>query len=557
MESLTIVIGGEAGQGLVTVGQLLAKGLVRCGYYIVVTQGYESRIRGGHNTFAIRVSADPIHAPCEMVDVLVALDDDTITIDGKLLTPNGVMIADEKFTLPDDLSPRGLAVPYSKLARGKSLNVAAVGVAAAILGMPQDLLASLVTETFADHPEAADENASALSAAFDWINGREAMLPPAKEAGKRLTMNGTDAVALGAMAAGVTFCSFYPMSPATAISLTLAEYSTRTGVIVEQAEDEIAAINMALGAAYAGARSIVPTSGGGFALMSEGVSLAGMTETPVVIVVGQRPGPATGLPTRTEQADLEFVLRAGHGEFPRAIFAPADIEECFHLTRKAFDVSLKYQIPAFVLIDQFLADSYRAVEPFAAKDLKPVASGIGRHTSSEPYKRYHVTDSGVSPRLLPGMSENLVVADSDEHTEDGHITEDLTVRKAMVDKRLRKLDGVCTDVLSPTCVGDPDPDILFVTWGSSRGSVEEAAEDIRGRGKKTAVLSFSQVWPLVPEQFERHLLSAGRTICVEGNATGQFARLLRAECCFDVSDRLPRYDGLPITPEYVLRALKI
>jgi 2-oxoglutarate ferredoxin oxidoreductase subunit alpha len=368
-------------------------------------------------------------------------------------------------------------------------------------------------------------------------------------------MNGNEAVALGALAAGVRFCSFYPMTPATGIPLNLAAEARAMGLVVEQAEDEIAAINMAIGASFAGAPSMVATSGGGFALMTEGVSLAGMTETPVVIVVGQRPGPATGLPTRTEQGDLEFVLHAGHGEFPRAIFAPGTPEQGFRLSRKAFDLAARYQGPIFLLTDQFFADSYRAVAPFDVEALPFVAAGIEGDASNVPYRRYAITASGVSPRLLPGMTRHLVVVDSDEHTEDGHITEDLTVRKAMVEKRLKKGQGLKAEVVPPELVGDGEPDLLLVCWGSTQGAVEEAAARVRAGGARVATLHFSQVWPLVPEQFLSYLEQARGVVGVESNAFGQFARLIRRETGFAIQRQVLRYDGLPMTPEYILREL--
>ena len=307
------------------------------------------------------------------------------------------------------------------------------------------------------------------------------------------------------------------MTPATSIGQTLAGWAKKMGLIVEQAEDEIAVINMALGASFAGAPSMVGTSGGGFALMVEGVSLAGMTETPIVIVIGQRPAPATGLPTRTEQGDLEFVLHSGHGEFPRAIFAPGSIEDCFTLTRKAFQFAEAFQIPAFLLTDQFLADSYRAVPPFQIKGLPVLKPGaIAGMKVEKPYQRYSMAEQGVSPRLLPGLSENLVVADSDEHTEDGHLTEDLVVRRKMVEKRLKKGDGLRAEGVIPEYQGDEKPNVLLVCWGSTKGSVLEAASLMREKGNPTAALHFSQVWPLVPEQFISRLQKAAKVIAVEG-----------------------------------------
>jgi len=372
-----------------------------------------------------------------------------------------------------------------------------------------------------------------------------------------MMMNGNQAIALGAVSAGARFCAFYPMTPATSVPLTLISIAERAGIVVEQVEDEIAAVNMAVGASYTGAPSMVATSGGGFALMVEGVSLAGMTETPIVFVVAQRPGPATGLPTRTEQADLGFVLHAGHGEFPRAILAPGTVEECFDLTRRAFFLAEEFQTPVFVLTDQYLADSFRAVEPFDVASLDFVRPGSGyvhkdAGAGSGAYLRHALTESGISPRLIPGMSANLVVTDSDEHTEDGHLTEDLDVRILMVEKRLKKGEGLTTKSIPPEYAGDDSPEILFVSWGSGRGPVMEAARALRERGESTAVLHFSQVWPIAPGAFIEYLGKAGRVVSVEGNATGQLAALIARETGFMIGERISRYDGRPLTPEYIL-----
>jgi 2-oxoglutarate ferredoxin oxidoreductase subunit alpha len=346
------------------------------------------------------------------------------------------------------------------------------------------------------------------------------------------------------------------MTPATSIVLELISHAEAMGCVIEQAEDEIAAINMAIGAAFAGAPSMVATSGGGFALMAEGVSLAAMTETPVLIVVAQRPGPATGMPTRTEQADLEFVLHAGHGEFPRAIFTPGSIEACFHLTKKALALAEQAQSPVFLLTDQFLADSSRPVASFDPEAIAPVTAGLEPDTALTPYQRYRLTGNGLSPRLLPGMSPHLVVADSDEHDENGHISEDHGMRIAMVEKRLRKFGLLRQEAIAPELTGEKNADLLLVCWGSSQGPVLEAAAVLRGQGRSVATLHFSQVWPLVPGQFLDLLQAANEVVCVEGNATGQFARLIQREASFAMPNRIARYDGLPFTARYILDRLK-
>lgn len=560
-ESRTILIGGEAGQGLATVGQLLTKSLVRAGYPVVVTQDYMSRIRGGHNTFAIRTGDGCYAAPEEKVDVLVALNAETVRLHKDKLVPDGLVVLDEAL---DTDGAKGLKVPFGEIAPKKIFeNTVALGILCALLGIDRSVPAGLLEETFRKKGEdVVSQNLAVLDDAFNWCHAGNVgftPLPKAEERGRRMMITGNEAISLGALAAGVKFCSFYPMTPATSVAMNLIANAARTGVVVEQAEDEIAAVNMGLGASFAGARTLVPTSGGGMALMVEGVSLAGITETPIVLVLAQRPGPATGLPTRTEQGDLNLALYAGHGEFPRAILAPGSVEQCFHLTHRSFDLAEKYQSPVFVLTDQFLADSFRDVEPFDLRALPEVASPGFETDDPGGYERYAVTESGVSPRLVPGFGEYVVVLDSDEHTPDGHITEDLAVRVTMQDKRMRKLDGLRSECIAPNLHGDVDeddaPELLFVCWGSSEGAVTEAADRLRAEGRKVAVMHFLQVYPLDPSQFLSRLESAGRVVCVEGNSTGQFADLLLRESDFRCHERLLRYDGLPFTANYILDRL--
>jgi 2-oxoglutarate ferredoxin oxidoreductase subunit alpha len=556
---LHILIGGEAGQGLVTVGSLLSRVLVRNGYRVVVTQSYQSRIRGGHNTFSVLAGNDDVIAPGGPVDILVALSEETVGFHRDELSERGIVLAAEKNGSGDDVAL--LRVPFEKLAGGERfVNTVALGLVSAMIGLDEDRAAEVLESVFgAKHPEVMEENLSALSAAYDWAkekDGGDHRLPPVEMSSERVMLNGNEAIALGAVSAGARFCAFYPMTPSTSVPLTMIRIADRMGLVVEQAEDEIAAVNMAVGASYAGAPSLVATSGGGFALMVEGLSLAGMTETPLVLVIAQRPGPATGLPTRTEQADLDFALRAGHGEFPRAIFSPGTVEECFHLTRRAFDLAESYQSPVFVLTDQFLADSYRSVEPFDIEGLEEVTPGADPESVETPYQRHKITDSGVSPRLIPGASRHLVVTDSDEHTEDGHLTEDLEERIRQVDKRLKKGGGLFEEVAPPEVEGEENPDILLVSWGSTKGSVMKAARLLRDSGSRVRTLHFLQVWPLVPQKFMGELKAAKRVVCVEGNALGQFAGLVRRETGFEIGESVRRYDGLPITPEYILERIE-
>ncbi|MGM0540612.1 MAG: 2-oxoacid:acceptor oxidoreductase subunit alpha [Thermodesulfobacteriota bacterium] len=556
--TVTVRIGGEAGQGLETLGQMLAKILIRSGYHVLTTQSAMSRVRGGHNYFSLLIGREPLLGPAEDIDLLVAFTDETVALHQERLSEQGLILVGQD--MEASTGSRGLRVPYTELAEDKIVaNVAALGVVCALIGLKEEIASGVVKDAIGKkHAQMVSKNLDALHQGIDWLKGQNPdfqALPPAAEDRSQLALNGNQAIALGALAGGVNFCSFYPMTPATGVALNLIAQAERFDLVCEQAEDEIAAINMALGASFAGARSLVPTSGGGFALMGEGISLAGMTETPVVIVLAQRPGPATGLPTRTEQADLELALSTGHGEFPRAILAPGSPEECFHLTRKALDVTERYQTPVIILSDQYLADSIRSVPRFDFDALSE--PGMPGDTVEDPkgYQRFTWTETGVSPRLIPGAGPSLVVADSDEHTPDGHITEDHQVRVRMVNKRLKKMEGLMQEVVPPDYQGDEQPDLLLLTWGSSRGAALEAAETLRSRGQSVATLSFSQVWPLDPGQFEEHLHQAGSVAAVEGNATGQFARLIRRETGFEAQRKVLRYDGLPLTCAEILRQL--
>ena len=342
------------------------------------------------------------------------------------------------------------------------------------------------------------------------------------------------------------------MTPGTAVMNYLAGHSKKYNIVVEQAEDEISAINMVLGASFAGVRSMVTTSGGGFALMVEGLSLAGMTETPCVIHIGQRPGPATGLPTRTEQAELLFVINAGHGEFPRYVTAPRDARDAFYKTIKAFNLADKYQIPSIILTDQFLIDSAATIDEL---DLSAVE--IHRYIDNSPdknYKRHLITESGISPRALPGTDGVLVITDSDEHDEEGHITEDLGIRKMMVEKRLKRGILLKEEVEEPLYVGVSDPRVVLVGWGSTYGAIRESVDRLIGEGYRIGLLHFSDVYPLPTRWLGRY--GDKRLIAVEGNATGQLTQLIRRETGIDIIDKILKYNGRPFTPSEITREVK-
>lgn len=550
----TIIIAGAAGQGLVTVGELLGKILTRAGYEVFATQYYMSRIRGGHNSFRLRISDEPQFSSADSCDILFAFDQDAVSQHFEMLHDNGTIILSDKLNA---MNKQCVSIPFSELA-SKPLyeNVVALGVLCALLGLDSTLPKKLLSERFAPKGEQViQENIQTLSAAYEWsqqFSEKCSQLPKASTHSERMLVNGNTSIALGAMAAGVKFCSFYPMTPGSSVAQTLINHSQEMGVVIEQVEDEIAALNMALGASYAGAPAIVPTSGGGFALMTEAVSLAGIMEQPVVLVLAQRPGPATGMPTRTEQGDLLFSMFGGHGEFPRIIYAPSSIEECFEMGHRAICSAEKFQTPVIILTDQFLADAQQSLEPYDMHQLCQVYTPDYSDTHPEAYKRYLLTEDGISPRRLPGFGKSIVLADSHAHNERGNITENKQLRNVMVEKMLLKEESIRSEVIPPRYFGSPEPDTLLICWGSVEGAVREAAETLAEQGEDVAVLSFSQVWPLDVSQFTHLLENAKVRVCIEGNSNSQFAWLLKGLTCIPIQKNIGRYDGRPITAGYIL-----
>jgi 2-oxoglutarate ferredoxin oxidoreductase subunit alpha len=370
-------------------------------------------------------------------------------------------------------------------------------------------------------------------------------------------VSGNEALSLGAMAGGCKFMAGYPMTPSSPILEFMADKGRQWGVVAVHVEDELAAMNMAVGAGYTGVRAMVATSGGGFCLMVEALALAGMTETPVVVVLGQRPGPATGLPTRTEQGELWFALHAGHGEFARAVLAPATIEEAFHAAVKAFNLAEKYQTPVLILTDHHLATSYATVDRF---DLRQVKIDRGELLSDEEaarltdYKRHLVTDSGISPRALPG-GKALVVTDSDEHDESGHMIEDAATRTRQVEKRLRKLEGLKLEITRPRLYEVSDADVMLIGWGSTCGAITEAATLLEKDGTTVSTLHLSQLWPFPAEAVSSAMGRSRKNIVVEGNATAQLAQLIRRETGRKVDATILKFDGRPFSPEEIVGRL--
>ncbi len=561
-DDITLVLAGEAGQGIQSVEYMLTRILKQCGYHFFATKEYMSRVRGGSNSTSIRVASERVRAVVDRVDILIPLTIESLKhVSGRISDETIIIGERDNLTDTDGNSSYDIIdVPFSDLAKeagGKIYaNTIATGLISGLLGLDEELIETYVSKYFARKgQEIVDNNVNALAKGYQAgvaliEDGTVSISLAADERVKDETfLNGAEAVGSGALSGGCNFISSYPMSPSTAVLAFLAQHGEEFGLAAEQAEDEIAAINMALGASYAGARAMVTTSGGGFALMGEGVSLAAMIETPVVIHIAQRPGPATGLPTRTEQADLELALYSGHGEFPRIIFAPGSIEEAFSLSRRAFNLSAKYQIPVFVLTDQYFVDTY-----YNLPVLDPGDFEVEKHIveTDKDYKRYHYTESGISPRGVPGFGSGLVAVDSDTHDEAGHITEDLETRVLMVDKRFKRLEPIQDEMALPERCGDEGAQTLVICWGSTKHVVEEAVQTL-GRDD-VASLHFSQIYPFNPGTAEL-LKKAGKLIIVEGNKTGQLAKLIKLHLDIDIPDKILKYNGLQYTVEELVQKL--
>ncbi|MEW6378551.1 MAG: 2-oxoacid:acceptor oxidoreductase subunit alpha [bacterium] len=572
-KELTIKIGGEAGQGLVTIGSVLSNLFSRGGWYVFSSQDYESRIRGGHNIFQMRIADDPIWAMSDRVDVLIALDRETLYLHLPELHDNSVVIYDgEKIQAPPSGKVKLMSVPMDRIARESGgpilANTVALAATVGLLGYEIKYLEDYLRLTFGKKGEQIiRENTQAAR------RGHEEALRICREkrevcpfqvrpldAPTKMLVSGNEGVALGALAAGCKFYSGYPMTPSTGILTYMASKADQFGVVVEQAEDEIAAINMVIGASFAGARAMTATSGGGFDLMTEGFSLAGMTETPIVVVLGQRPGPATGLPTRTEQAELQYAIHASHGEFPRMVLAPGTPEQAFYLTAHAFNQAEKYQIPVIILTDQYLADSYFSLD----RPLDPDKITIDRCLLSEEelgrmkeeYRRYALSETGISPRTIPGQSRHLVMADSDEHDEYGHIIEDRETRSRQAAKRMKKEQMMEQDILPPNIYGHLKAKNIIICWGSTWGIVHETMKKLHDEGEDVAMLHFTQIWPFPSRQVKDLLRDRDELICIENNATGQLASIIREKTGMAMDEKILQADGRPFSVQYLFETVQ-
>jgi 2-oxoglutarate ferredoxin oxidoreductase subunit alpha len=550
---ITIKIGGEAGQGIQTVGSILS--------WVCQRADFESRIRGGHSFIQIRISDQPFLAPHHEINILVAMDQNTYALHKDEVVSGGIILIEDKADIKDDKLTH---VPFEKLAQeagGKiTSNTVAAGVCLALLGAPSQLIDEVLTQRFTTKSkEILNMNLKAAQLGYQFAETAafEGIFEGVSDKSPGILLEGSEAFALGALSADCRFGAFYPMSPATSIMGHLIEYVDQFPLVVEQAEDEIAAINMVVGAAFAGVRAMTATSGGGFSLMTEALGLAAITETPIVIINVQRPGPSTGLPTRTAQGDLLFVIHASQDEFPRFVFAPRNLYEAYATTARAFHLADKYQVPAIILADQFLCDSWSVIE--GSLEI-PAAVNLFHATDADlenpsTYRRFSLTKSGVSPRALPCRGRALVMVSSDEHSENGHMTEDRFERIKMVDKRNSKLKDMLNEMQAPQ-IYFGDSDILLVGWGSTQGAIQEAVDILRADGNDVGSLSFADLWPFPIQLASEALQKAQAFFMVEQNSGAQLGQLIRMQSGLHPAGAVLKYDGRPFFPIEIVKEIQ-
>lgn len=603
---LTWMIGGEAGFGIQSAGNFFAMAANRGGLYAFGNPEYPSLIRGGHNSDCIRVRDRHVGIHKERLDLLLAMNKETLDLHLKEMVKGGGVVFDEETINMDDVRiPEGVKmfnVPLKKLAAeaGKgdiTRNTVGVGACLGLVNYDMEIFYDILREEFARKgEEVVKNNIAAAKAGYDYVQTNYAgqfdyELKKIEGRPRKMLLTGNNAISLGALKAGCKLVAEYPMTPSTAILHDMAAYAKDYNVIVKHTEDEIAAINMAIGAGWAGVRAMTATAGGGYSLMVEAIGMAGMCEIPVVCVEVQRPGPSTGLPTRTEQADLQFILHSSQGEFPRIVIVPGDYNECFYHTFQAFNLAEKYQLPVLVVSDKHLSESVQTVEPYDVSGLKVergkllsqkeldgllaqsreflagvdggtlVQKGFGGMAAKENYispdgnyLRYKITDDGISPRTLPGMPGGIHRAATDEHDETGDLTETEENRTMMVDKRARKLDAALKELPAPQLVGPGgmfaeagEADVTFVTWGSPKEAVLEVLELLKADGIKADLLQIVYMIPFHTAEITALLEKSRRVIGVEQNSEAQLCALIREKTGFVVKEKILKYSGRQFT----------
>jgi 2-oxoglutarate ferredoxin oxidoreductase subunit alpha len=570
---LAIGIGGAAGQGIATPGDILARIFVRRGLHLSAYNAYQSIIRGGHIFLTLRTSDQPVLSHGDELDVLLPLNQDTMDRHLKLMRKGSAVLFNSDTIKPGPV-PSGVQLcPFSVKLLAPAIkgdlvqNTIALAAVLRLIKVEFEILAEILTLQFKRKGEAAvAENVGVARAGYDHaaqFTGLPVSLP---DTGKRLAfLEGNQALAMGAAAAGVRFYCAYPMSPSTGVLHWMARNARRLGIVVRQVEDEIGVINMAIGAAHVGCRAMCATSGGGFALMSEALGSAAMMEIPVVCVNVQRAGPATGVPTKTEQGDLWQVLGAGQGDYPRIIVAPTTIADCFKVVPQLFNLVDKFQCPGIILTDLLLSEGRSSVDPAELDFNVPIDRGEvigldGAPPGSGAFKRYRITESGISPRALPGTPGHVHVVATDEHDEDGVLISDEFTnphkRQAIHEKRMRKMHGVLPLLASPALQGPADASVTLVGWGSTDGVIREAVQQLADAGIAANHLQITWLVPLHAEAITALLSKCRKVIMVENNYSGQFARYLRSETGIVADGHVRKYDGEPFMPHHIVDGVR-
>ena len=565
MDSVSVRIAGANGDGVESSGNLLVKVASRNGMHVFGYRGYQSIIRGGHVWFQVRIGDADLHSHGEGIDILIAINQDAITHQKSHLKENAIVVYDPSKIKVDSLDAskyRLVKLPMLDIAIEVSgdpimRNVVALGAVLKFLGMDLNAFTEVITGMFGRKGgNIVESNVKAASRGYNH-EGIETAYRINSDSKHRYSMDGNTALSIGAYAAGCKFYAAYPMTPASSILHWFAAHENR-GVMPKQTEDEIAAINMTIGAASAGVRSMCGTSGGGFSLMVEGLGLAGMIETPIVVVESQRSGPSTGVPTKTEQADLLFVMHASQGEFPRIVVAPRSIEESFSIGAEAFNLADRYQCPVIILMDLYLSEYVKTINGL---DLDSVVIDRGKiageNAGGGRFKRYLLTEDGVSPRAFPGSKGLEFVAGSDEHDETGDLVSDavagidssVDMRNKMHGKRMRKMDTMLKNekVFAPEVLNER-AEYFFVTFGSTTEPALEAIDILKSKGYGFGLVSFSYILPLDKERTKRALYGK-KLINVEGNYTGQLAKVIKMETGIEMHGSILKYDGEAFTGE--------
>ncbi|HLC86056.1 MAG TPA: 2-oxoacid:acceptor oxidoreductase subunit alpha [Candidatus Nanoarchaeia archaeon] len=567
-------IGGEAGYGIMGTGQMFAKLCMRSGLYAFMTHDYPSLIRGGHNTSSVRAQDVQVTSHTDNYDILVALNKETIDLHKNEVTENGGIIYDNEETKLDDLvnGVRLFGVPLMKISReiaGERLlrNTVALGASVALFKMDIDLLNEIIKETYSKKGEnVLKMNIEAAKRGYEYIRknyGNDFKIEVIKKERKNtIFLTGNEAISIAAIKAGLKFHAQYPMTPSSQILQYLINKANDYGVVALQLEDEISVINTALGASWAGARSMVATSGGGFCLMSEAFGLAGMVELPLVIIMGQRGGPATGLPTKTEQGDLKFVLNAAQGEFPRIVAAPGDVEECFYLTLDAFNLADQLQNPVIILHDQYLANNGKTVEKFNTLKYRIERGLIISDKTLEnvnDFKRYKHEDGAVTWRSLPGQKNGMYSCGSDEHDEYGQICEDPENRNRIMQRRMRKLEYAkkLIGTKGVNFYGPEAADLTLVGWGSTKGRILEAVKQLNNKGIKTNFLQIVYMSPFPARQVTKVLEKSKKILLFEENYSGQLGGLIAEHTGVKIKNLYTKYSGVPFSPTEIYEKAKL